>query len=168
MEKGKSGPASGPARRGGRTRRPKPASGHPVGVRSKFVLVVEDEPGLQQIVLTVLREAGFEAKAVGSGEEAVAFLTDITADAVVVDIFMPGKGGLWAIQQIRARQPGVKIVAVSGGWRSLAPGEAVAAANKVGADRGLAKPFDVDELTATVVDLVGPPLEIDVSPMGRS
>src|SRR5687768_17399837 len=67
--------------------------------------------------------------------------------AVVVDLMMPGVGGLEAIRALRAdpATAGVRIVAVSAGGDGA---EALAA----GADAFLAKPFEVDRL----VDLVAP------------
>ena len=72
---------------------------------------------------------------------------------IISDIFMPDMGGIDGIRELRKRFPAAKIIAMSGGWGSMAPQEAIDAAQQIGANAGLQKPFSADELDATLEKL---------------
>jgi CheY-like chemotaxis protein len=72
------------------------------GVR---VLVVEDTPYVRDVVRDILTEDGAKVTAVGSAEEALAALQWERPDVLLSDLAMPGKGGYWLIQQVRALPP---------------------------------------------------------------
>ena len=72
------------------------------GVR---VLVVDDTPYVRDVVRDILAEDGAEVTAVASAEEALAALQWERPDVLLSDLAMPGKGGYWLIQQVRALPP---------------------------------------------------------------
>lgn len=77
---------------------------------TQTVLVVEDDPGIREVLRLELAEQGFEVRVVGSGEEAIAFLSETPAHLVLLDLRMPGMDGLQTAQSIKSRWPSVPIV----------------------------------------------------------
>jgi two-component system chemotaxis response regulator CheY len=84
-------------------------------------------------------------------------------DVVIIDVIMPQSSGIEVIREIRARFPGARIVAISGGGNFASfgykPGaittEAyLASATQAGADAVLSKPFGRSELISVVRGLV--------------
>lgn len=86
-------------------------------------------------------------------EDALKEIEALRVDLIVTDIFMPGIGGIDGIQFLKTKAPDVPVIAMSGGWDSLGPQEAIKAAVKVGARAGLAKPIQGDQLDAILKDL---------------
>ena len=66
------------------------------------ILVVDDEPQIRRIMRTTLTGAGYEVDDAKTGEEALEKLRDYHPDLVLLDINMPGMGGLAACREIRA------------------------------------------------------------------
>jgi len=80
------------------------------------VLVVEDESAVRDMTIQVLRRAGWTVTAVASGGEALT-LVDTRAqpfDAIVSDVVMPGLSGIALAERVLARQPGMRVVLLSG------------------------------------------------------
>jgi two-component system, cell cycle sensor histidine kinase and response regulator CckA len=80
------------------------------------VLVVEDEPAVRDMTIQVLKRAGWSVVAVASGTEALT-LVDTRAQpflAVVSDVVMPGMSGIELAERVLDRQPGMRVVLLSG------------------------------------------------------
>jgi len=112
------------------------------------VLVIEDEPDLRLLYATALREAGHE---VVEAEDGLDGLKQMSADPalVILDLLMPRANGYEFLRRLRSsrRHRAVPVIVVSAtptGRRSLIHG----------ADRYLAKPFDIDALTNIVRDVI--------------
>jgi CheY-like chemotaxis protein len=79
------------------------------------VLVVEDEDLVRELAVARLEEAGFEVVEAASGEGALE-RADGGADAVVVDIGLPGELDGWDVaERLRANSPELPVVYASGG-----------------------------------------------------
>ena len=79
------------------------------------VLIVDDESDVVASACTYLRQIGWTARGVASGEEAERALADgFGADVVAVDYRLRGETGLQVIERLRARQPGLPAVVVTG------------------------------------------------------
>ena len=81
------------------------------------VLIVEDEPRMREMLERALREIGFIATAVGSAEQAVRALARGAAalpHIVLLDLNLPGMGGLELLQHVRERLPSAAIVVLTG------------------------------------------------------
>jgi len=129
----------------------------------KHVLVVDDEPYVREAVRRVLEHGGALVEEAVDAKAALARLAGTPVDLVIVDIIMPGMDGVQFIRTLRERQPGARIVAISGGGNFEVGGykpEAIstqaylAAAAKAGADAVLAKPFEIAEFEAVVGPLL--------------
>jgi CheY-like chemotaxis protein len=78
------------------------------------VLVVDDEHVIADTLAIILNQAGFDASAVYSGNDAVARARSTTPDLVITDVFMPDLNGIQAAIQIRSFLPTCKILLFSG------------------------------------------------------
>jgi two-component system KDP operon response regulator KdpE len=81
--------------------------------RPIHVLVVDDEPALRKVFRTSLAASGFVIEEARSGEEAVDILPQHPFDLVLLDINMPGIGGVEACREIRALAPRIGILMVT-------------------------------------------------------
>jgi two-component system cell cycle sensor histidine kinase/response regulator CckA len=111
---------------------------------SENILLVEDAQPLRKLAQTLLMEAGFRVLSAGSGEEAleIASTCGVTFDLLLTDVVMPGMNGRVLAEQLLPRQPGMKVLFMSGYADSFIAGHGVL-------DQGihlLHKPFTEDVL----------------------
>lgn len=78
------------------------------------ILVVDDEPGVRRYMQRALAAQGWMVQAAGSAEEAVRVLEKGGYALVLADVRMPGKTGLWLLEQIIGSYPDVHVVMVTG------------------------------------------------------
>jgi DNA-binding NtrC family response regulator len=78
------------------------------------VLVVDDEERFRTTLGKMLAAQGLEVEIAGSGEEALEKLKALPCDVVLLDIRMPGMGGIAALSAIKARDPLIEVIALSG------------------------------------------------------
>ena len=108
------------------------------------VLIVDDDEGLAQILALILRQEGFETRTAENGVQGCAAYIREPAQWVVTDIQMPQLDGLKMMQCIRAMNPGVKTIYMSGEvdrYQEALDHEATEFAARV-----LAKPFTKNSL----------------------
>ncbi|HTO56119.1 MAG TPA: sigma-54 dependent transcriptional regulator [Myxococcota bacterium] len=77
---------------------------------ARSVLVVDDEPAMREMLLSMLEAEGIQAVAAGSAEEAIDASRDSEFDAVVSDIRMPGKGGLALLDELHETKPETPVI----------------------------------------------------------
>ncbi|HEY6343878.1 MAG TPA: response regulator transcription factor [Bryobacteraceae bacterium] len=109
------------------------------------ILVVDDEPQIRRTMRTTLTSAGYEIDDAKTGEEALLKVRDFRPDLVLLDINMPGMGGLEACREIRA-DPNVGIIMLTVRNTEADKVEALDA----GADDFVTKPFSMPELLARI------------------
>jgi two-component system KDP operon response regulator KdpE len=109
------------------------------------ILVVDDEPQIRRIMRTTLTGAGYEVDDAKTGEEALEKLRDYHPDLVLLDMNMPGMGGLAACREIRAGA-GVAIIMLT--VRNIEADKVEAL--DAGADDFVTKPFSTPELLARI------------------
>ncbi len=78
------------------------------------VLVADDEQVIANTLAIILNQAGFEAKAVYSGENAVETLDSFQPNMLISDVIMTGMTGIEAAIKVRAKLPNCKILLFSG------------------------------------------------------
>jgi two-component system, OmpR family, KDP operon response regulator KdpE len=110
------------------------------------VLLVDDDASIRRALRTTLSALGFEVEEASSGEQAVSFVRTERYDAVLLDINMPGRGGIEACRNLRRLAPGLPILMLT--VRDSADDKIDAL--DAGADDYITKPFHVGELTARV------------------
>ena len=77
------------------------------------ILVVDDERVIRNSIGAMLRAEGFEVRAARSGEEALAKFSERRPDLVLLDVMMPGKGGLQTCEEMRRADPLVPVIFLS-------------------------------------------------------
>ena len=107
------------------------------------ILVIDDVESQREISCKMLDTLGYKTKAVSSGEEAVAYLKENTADLLLLDMIMdPGINGCETYQRIMKIHPNQKAIIVSG----FAETDEVKQAQKLGAGRYIKKPFVLEKI----------------------
>jgi DNA-binding response OmpR family regulator len=115
-------------------------------VVSMRVLVVEDDKKIASFVVKGLKEAGYAADHVPSGEEALALVETYPFDAAIVDIMLPGMDGLVLIEKMRQKKINTPVIILSA-KRSV---DDRIRGLKAGGDDYLTKPFSFSELLMRV------------------
>jgi two-component system cell cycle sensor histidine kinase/response regulator CckA len=94
---------------------------------SESILLVEDAEPLRKLEQTILEAGGFHVLSAGSGEEAleVAARFGSTFDLLLTDVVMPGMNGRALAEQLSPRQPGMKVLYISGYADSFIAGHRV-------------------------------------------
>jgi len=103
-----------------------------------------------------LRQAGYDVVEAMRAEQVLQAAAHGDYAVVIMDIFMPGMGGIQAIQKIREENADCVIFAVSAGMGNMPGEDAIRAAVKIGANGGFTKPLDIDVLMKAVQE-VGKP-----------
>ncbi len=135
-----------------------PLSAEPAGQSSDMVdskdlqgrgtiLVVDDEEIQRDIASTILTILGYSVETVASGEEAIAFLHNRSADLVILDMIMsPGMNGRQTYEIMTRIRPGQKAIIVSG----FSESEDVREACRLGVGGFLKKPYNLQQLGRAV------------------
>ncbi|MDX9982420.1 MAG: response regulator [Lentisphaeria bacterium] len=115
--------------------------------RSK-ILIVDDESSLRKVLGDLLRLRGYTPESVATGAEAVAAAKANKHDAAIVDIGLGDEGmdGLDVIKEIKSCSPRTQCIVLTG----MPSQESAITAMNLGAYAYLRKPFNVDELLATI------------------
>ncbi len=115
------------------------------------VLVVEDDPDLVAVLEMVLVESGRRVRTAQEGRAALARVGEEMPGLILLDMRMPGMNGWDFAREFRVRHGrACPIVVVT------AAENARQRAEEIGAEGFLAKPFDLDEVLATVARFLGP------------
>ena len=109
------------------------------------ILVIDDEPQIRRIMRTTLIGAGYEVDDAKTGEEGLTKVREFRPDLVLLDINMPGMGGLATCRLLRA-DPNVAIIMLTVHNTETAKVETLDA----GADDFVTKPFSTPELLARI------------------
>jgi DNA-binding response OmpR family regulator len=116
------------------------------------VLVVEDDPDLTALLEMILAGAGYAVRSAADGAQALLRVAERMPDIVLLDMCMPVMNGWVFAREFVARHGrAAPIVVVT------AAEDARARAHDIGADAWLEKPFELEELLATVARLLGAP-----------
>jgi len=109
------------------------------------ILVIDDDAALAEMLQIILRQEGFETHWIANGSEAIPQFEKLSPDLVLLDVMLPGRGGVQVCQAIRA-ESGVPIIMLT------ARGDTndVVAGLEAGADDYVVKPFKVKELLARI------------------
>jgi len=123
----------------------------PLGRRAT-VLVVDDEELVRCVTQELLGCMGYDAVAVTTGEEAVELVRGgLRPDLVLLDVVMPGMGGIEAFRKLRELVPGIPVLLSSGFTDSRAAAELM--------DEGLngiiTKPYRMESLSDRIKEVIG-------------
>jgi two-component system, OmpR family, KDP operon response regulator KdpE len=110
------------------------------------ILVVDDEASIRRALRPPLVELGFEVAEASRGEEALQALRTAAHDVVLLDINMPGIGGIETLRRIRAVAPRQPVLMLTVRDQEEDKVEAL----ELGADDYITKPFSMRELIARI------------------
>jgi two-component system KDP operon response regulator KdpE len=108
------------------------------------ILVTDDDPDLRGVLRKTLDALGFDVAECANGEQAVQHVEARPVDAVLLDVNMPGIGGIAACRELRRAAPRLQILMLTVRDREMDKVEALDA----GADDYITKPFSIPELAA--------------------
>lgn len=113
------------------------------------ILVCDDDPSLRELVRAVLGPAYRFAEA-ADGLEALALARELRPDLVVLDVMLPGLSGIEVLEALRLDEElrSIPVVVITA-WS-----HAELDAQVAGADRFVSKPFDPDQLSRAVEELL--------------
>ncbi|MGO9119965.1 MAG: response regulator [Desulfomonilaceae bacterium] len=106
------------------------------------VLLVDDEKEFVSTLAERLRLRGIQADETGSGEEALRLIDDATPQVVVLDVMMPGMGGLEVLRRVKSRHPEIEVILLTGIGSTKEGAEGM----RLGAFDFLMKPLQIEEL----------------------
>jgi len=114
------------------------------------ILIVEDEPALQQQIRSELEKLSYTVDATGDGKEAYYLASEYLFDAAIVDLGLPGLSGLDVIARLRSEgsQLPILILTARASWQDKVSGL------ETGGDDYLTKPFQMEELSARLKALL--------------
>ena len=109
------------------------------------ILVVDDEPGILNVVTAYLRSEGYDYRTAGDGAEGLKTIHAYQPDLIILDVMLPGMDGIEVLSQLR-RESNAYVIMLTA--RSEETDKLVGLS--VGADDYLTKPFSPRELMARV------------------
>ena len=120
---------------------------------AKRILIADDEPNIVVSLEFLMRQKGYDVKAVGNGEDALRSVAEFAPDLVLLDVMMPRLSGYEVCQRMRENPAwaGIRIVMLSAKGREIEVSKGMA----MGADAYVTKPFSTSELIAQVRSLLG-------------
>jgi two-component system, chemotaxis family, chemotaxis protein CheY len=117
---------------------------------ARRVLVVEDDDGLRETLVEVLRDEGLDVRAASDGAAALGTLHEWEADLILLDVMMPRMDAyaFRSAQRARGAAPDAKVIVLS------AAHDIERAADRLEADRWLPKPFRLTDVLLSVDELL--------------
>ena len=120
------------------------------------ILVVDDEPGIRELLGMMLESAGHSVCSAEDGIQAPKMMASQKFDIVITDLLMPERDGLEFITETRKKYPAVKIIAMSGGGH-IARDSYLRIAKNFGAHFLLEKPFSQSGVLGAIEAVQGMP-----------
>ena len=138
-----------------------PGKGYPM----PKLLVVDDHAIVRKALLKILKDsdASISVDEAGNGQEALARVLQESYELVLMDISMPGRGGLEVLKEIRSRRPGLPVLVIS----MHSEEEYVVRALRAGASGYLTKDSAAEELIEAVREVLDGGRYVSASLAGR-
>jgi len=111
-----------------------------------IVYIIDDAVAIQDTLVEVLESEGFETKAFGSAEQALETMQKEDPDLILLDLILPGMGGLDFLETVKQDNHKIPIVIIT----SHSDVNSAVKAMKLGAHDYITKPFNLDELVLVV------------------
>jgi len=121
------------------------------------ILVIDDEPGIRETLVQLLRVLGFEVVEADGGRAGLARLAEAPVDLVLTDLGMPDMNGWEVARAVKARSSRVPVVLVTG-WGEDGP---VPGADHSLVAAVLSKPFRVQDIVKVVGHALGASIETE-------
>jgi DNA-binding response OmpR family regulator len=112
------------------------------------ILLIEDEPDIQQLIYTILSSNGFEVTKASNGEEGLILASKINPDLVILDVVMPGLSGFEVCRLLKTKERTKHIPVIIS--TALNRDIDKKYADECGADSFIVKPFKMAEILREV------------------
>ncbi|MBN8527677.1 MAG: response regulator [Caulobacterales bacterium] len=119
------------------------------------ILVVDDDPGIREVLCDYLSQHGYQTFGVGSAAEMDQALAATPPDVIVLDLMMPGEDGLSVVRRLSGKGPPIVMLSAMGEDTDRIVGL------ELGADDYLAKPCNPRELLARIRAVLRRPREAE-------
>jgi CheY-like chemotaxis protein len=116
----------------------------------KHILVVDDDPGVREVIRAMLETVGFQVSIAVNGRDAISMLPTGSYDLILTDLVMPEQEGIATIKEIRQNYPDMKVIAMSGAFG----GDYLRIAGYLGAHGTLAKPLKLETVLKAIDDVL--------------
>jgi len=116
------------------------------------ILVIDDDALMRRLVGRILHDGGHDVIEAMDGQEGMVSFRTNRPNIVVTDLVMPQQDGIETILKLRRENPSILILAISGGL--LGSTVYLDAAQELGADATLMKPFLADDLLGEIDKLL--------------
>jgi len=113
---------------------------------SRCILVIEDDASIRRGLIDALQFAGYHTKEAATGETGLNLAVRMNCDLVLLDLVLPGKGGLEILREIRTTRPTLPVIILTARGEEADRVQGL----RLGADDYVVKPFGVAELLARV------------------
>ncbi len=127
--------------------------------KAKPILVVEDESIMRESLRDWLAEAGYHVETAEEGEKALKAIAERDFGLLILDLRLPGTGGIDLLRQARAKRPNLKGIIITA-YPSV---QTAVEAMKEGAVDYLTKPFDLNRLEESIRSTLGP-VQVEIRP----
>jgi len=120
----------------------------------KHILIIDDSSTIRGLVGDMLSKNGYQTLEAATVEIVFDDMNRMPFDLAIIDIFMPGMGGIEGIARIKKNWPDIRIIAISAGFEDMDKENTLKAAALQGADSVLAKPFSEKDLIGSISELL--------------
>src|SRR6266851_5540242 len=132
------------------------------------IVVIEDEPAIRRGVSDLLRASGYEVREAADGERGLEEAVVSNVGLVLLDLLLPGRGGLDVLAELRQSRPTLPVIILT----ARGSEEDRVRGLKMGADDYVVKPFSARELLARVEAVLrrslGRPADVQLARLGRA
>ena len=120
---------------------------------TKKILLIEDEVNIAEAIRFILSRDGWEIEVLTDGAAAEAAIARLRPDMLILDLMLPGKTGLQVLTDLRANAAFATLPVLM--LTAKGQGRDREAADRAGVSAFMTKPFDNNEIRATVRELLG-------------
>lgn len=120
---------------------------------NKKILVVDDQYGIRILLTEIFNKEGYDTFSAENGEEALSIVRRKKPRLVLLDMKIPGMDGLEILKRIKRLNDETKVIIMTAYGELNMINEAMA----VGAINFFSKPFDIDEMRASVQEVMQTP-----------
>lgn len=120
------------------------------------IMVVDDDELIRVFLASLLRHVGYSVTEAENGQTCLQKIKTCAVDLVITDIFMPEMDGFYLLTELHRASPDSRMIAISGGYKSVTSQLTLQMAKAFGAIDTIAKPFK----TAMVIQQVAKALQM--------
>ncbi len=110
------------------------------------ILIIDDEPGIRTVLTDILEDEGHEPLNAPDGIEGIRMVEENEVDVVILDVWLPHKGGIDVLQELGEKYPEIEVIVISGHANIDMAVKAV----KLGAFDFLEKPLSLDKVITLI------------------